>query len=89
MDALSERDRARQEIATLTIAIERYANTLILDQPLDGTSPLNRRVVAHDLRAFVNFAVNGGLLSDSARGRARPNYDPRSDYPERYTEGPI
>ena len=66
MDALSERDRARQEVKTLTIAIERYADTLILDQPLDGVVPLERGVVAHDLRAFLNFAANGGLLSSPA-----------------------
>jgi hypothetical protein len=61
-----ERDRFRQQVRTLTVAIERYADTLILDQPLDGTAPLNRSVVAHDLRAFLNFAANGGIISHPA-----------------------
>jgi hypothetical protein len=62
-DLENERDRARQELKTLTIAIERYADTLILDQPLEDVVPLSRGVVAHDLRAFLNFAANGGLLA--------------------------
>jgi chromosome segregation ATPase len=62
-EAEAEHDRARQQFSTLTAAIERYADTLILDQPLEGVVPLSRGVVAHDLRAFLNFAANGGLLA--------------------------
>jgi len=62
----AERDRFRQQLSTLTVAIERYADKLILDQPLDEIAPLERGVVADDLRAFLNFAANGGLLSSPA-----------------------
>jgi hypothetical protein len=48
---------------TLFVAIQRYADTLILDQPLDEVAPLRRSMVADDLRAFLNFAENGGLLT--------------------------
>jgi hypothetical protein len=62
MDALSDRDRVRQEMRTLSDAINRYADTLILDQPLDEAVPLRRAIVAADLRSFLDFATNGGIL---------------------------